>query len=446
MGWKDCVLDPVGCTVGNVAGEAAESTWDSFTRWVAQGLTDLAATVFDAFSASTTPDFSTDWLRDYLDTLVLVSLPILALFFVLQVITGVVRREVGYLGRALVGVAVGAMGVPLALALVDGLSSFVDAASAYLIRTHSPAGFERLFETTALVTAASGGGFVLVALFLAIFAMFALYLVLLLRQVALLAIVVFAPLALVGWTWHSTRSWLRRWAEVTAALLISKFAMAVVFSLGLSAIGRTGEQGTAATIGDLLAGVVLLAIAAFAPWACFHFLHWAGTESATAVHHATQRGTTTARQQATRAQQTMQQAVQRATATQQQGSQSQAADSGSRSLGVRRAQGPAGGGSTGAGQSGAKAAGTVSGGGAGAGGGSAAAAGGGVGAGVGAGVQATHAVAKGIKQAGEQAGTATQEHTAEASGSSQQSPEPVRGSATSERATRPTPPTRKDHR
>src|SRR4051794_21715664 len=101
MSWTDCMLDPVGCTVGNVAGDAAQSTWDSFTQWVGQGLADLASTVFATFSESTTPDFSVDWFSQYLDTLVLVSLPVLALFFVLQVITGVVRREVGYLGRAL---------------------------------------------------------------------------------------------------------------------------------------------------------------------------------------------------------------------------------------------------------------------------------------------------------------------------------------------------------
>jgi hypothetical protein len=437
MGWKDCMLDPVGCAVGNVAGEAAQSTWDSFTQWVGQGLTDLAATVFATFSESTTPDFGVDWFSEYLDTLILVSLPILALFFVLQVITGVVRREVGYLGRALVGVVIGAAGVPIALALVDAMSTFVDAASAALIREHSPGGFQRMFEVSSLLAAGSAGGFVLVAMFIAIFAMFALYLVLLLRKVALIAIVVFAPLALVGWTWEATRSWLRRWIEVTVALLFSKFAMAVVFSLGLSAIGGAGtDQEAAATIGDLLAGVVLFGIAAFAPWACFHFLHWAGAESATALHRTTHQGASSMRHQTSRAQH----AIHRATSTQEHGGGLRTARGHQSSNGVRRAadstQGP---GSLAASSETNGASGGANKGAAGSASGGAGVAGGAIAA-----VKATHDVAKGIKDAGVQAGDATAQHVQEAGHS--ESPPSRRPSeaSTAERATRPDPSPRRE--
>jgi len=437
MGWKDCMLDPVGCTVGNVAGEAAQSTWDSFTQWVGQGLTDLASTVLATFSESTTPDFGVDWFTEYLDTLVLVSLPVLALFFVLQIITGVVRREVGYLGRALVGVVIGAAGVPIALALVDAMSSFVDAASAAIIRQHSPDGFQRMFEVSSLLAAGSAGGFVLVAMFLAIFAMFALYLVLLLRKVALIAIVVFAPLALVGWTWQATRSWLRRWVEVTVALLFSKFAMAVVFSLGLSAMGGAGaDQGPAATIGDLLAGVVLFGIAAFAPWACFHFLHWAGAESATALQSVTHQGASSVRHQTSRAQH----ALHRATSAQESGGGLRTARASQSPHGVRRAAdtvhtsngSTASSHTSGAGTRPSK--GTQAG----------ASTGGSAAGGTIAAVQATHDVAKGVRNAGAQAGATAEQHVHEAGRSESPRSEQSPGSTTAERATRPDSSTRKE--
>jgi hypothetical protein len=113
--------------------------------------------------------------------------------------------------------------------------------------------------------------------------MFALYFVMLLREIALLAFVVFAPIALVGWTWTATRHWLRRWVEVVAALLFSKVAMAAVFTLGVSATGAAG-QGNMSNLGTFLAGVLLVALAAFTPMLTFSFIHWAADQSYVAAH------------------------------------------------------------------------------------------------------------------------------------------------------------------
>jgi hypothetical protein len=93
VAWTDCLLNPVSCTVSTVGDAAANSAWESFLRWSARGLSDFSATVFNAFSSSTTPRFDQKWWKDNLDLMVAVSLPILVVLFVLQCLSAVVRRE-----------------------------------------------------------------------------------------------------------------------------------------------------------------------------------------------------------------------------------------------------------------------------------------------------------------------------------------------------------------
>ncbi|WP_329484242.1 type IV secretion system protein [Kribbella sp. NBC_01484] len=140
------------------------------------------------------------------------------------------------------------------------------------------AGIKRMTDLTAYLTAPTLGGVLLLAVQLGLLAMFSLYFVMLLREVALIAFVVFAPVALASWTWSATRHWLRRWIEIVGALLFSKVAMAVVFTLGFSAVGASG-QGNASNLGSFFAGILLIAMAAFTPLATYSFIHWAGDQS-----------------------------------------------------------------------------------------------------------------------------------------------------------------------
>nr|WP_273483000.1 type IV secretion system protein [Kribbella italica] len=191
-----------------------------------------------------------------------------------------IHREPGRLGRALVGTA----GVPLAVAVISSCGSVTDEISLAILGNRATAdGMKRLTDISSLLTAASLGGFLLLAVLLALLALFALYFVLLFREVALIAFVVFAPIAMASWTWSSTRHWLRRWIEVVGALLFSKIAMAVVFALGLSATGAADQGNNPANLSTFLAGVLLVAMAAFAPAATFSFIHWAGDQGHSAA-------------------------------------------------------------------------------------------------------------------------------------------------------------------
>ncbi|WP_432945708.1 hypothetical protein ACQPXM_06280 [Kribbella sp. CA-253562] len=240
--------------------------------------------MFQTFSSGTTPRFDQDWWQTNLNLIVTVSLPILVALFVLQCISAVTHREPARLGRALLGAVIGTAGVPLAVAVISSCGAVADEISLAILGNRATAdGMKRLTDISSLLTAASLGGFLLLAVLLALLALFALYFVLLLREVALVAFVVFAPIALASWTWSSTRHWLRRWIEIVGALLFSKIAMAVIFALGLSATGAADQGNNPANLSTFLAGVLLVAMAAFAPAATFSFIHWAGDQGHSAA-------------------------------------------------------------------------------------------------------------------------------------------------------------------
>jgi hypothetical protein len=264
---------------GSFGESAVNSAWDSFLRWSANGLADLSASVFDRFSSSTSPSFDQKWWRDNLDLMIGVSLPILVAVFVLQCVSAVIRREPGRLGHAVVGALLGTAGVPLAVGVISTCGALVDELSVGILGTDTTAaGIKRMTDITAYLTAPTLGGVLLLAVQLGLLATFSLYFVMLVREVALVAFVVFAPVAMASWTWSATRHWLRRWVEIVGALLFSKVAMAVVFTLGFSAVGASG-QGNASNLGSFFAGILLIAMAAFTPMATYSFIHWAGDQS-----------------------------------------------------------------------------------------------------------------------------------------------------------------------
>jgi hypothetical protein len=103
----------------------------------------------------------------------------------------------------------------------------------------------------------------LIGLFL-IGAAFALWIELLLREAAVYVIVLMLPLAFAALVWPTRRIWAIRAVEILVALILSKFAIVAVLSLGGAAISAGAGQGG---IAQLMAGAVLVLLAAFSPWA-----------------------------------------------------------------------------------------------------------------------------------------------------------------------------------
>ena len=95
-----------------------------------------------------------------------------------------------------------------------------------------------------------------------------LWLELLIREAAVYVIVLMLPLFFAAMVWPARRIWAIRAVELLIALILSKFAIVAVLSLGGAALGHTLLPGFQA----LFAGTTLVLLAAFSPWAMLRLL------------------------------------------------------------------------------------------------------------------------------------------------------------------------------
>ena len=65
--------------------------------------------------------------------------------------------------------------------------------------------------------------------------------------------------------------WVRRWVEVTVALVVSKLVLVLIFVVGyfmlVQGVGQAGS-GVSQQVTQVVAGAIVLALAGFAPVAC----------------------------------------------------------------------------------------------------------------------------------------------------------------------------------
>jgi hypothetical protein len=289
------------CLVQRAVGDVAGSAADGVLTVAGQGFAGAASTVleavFDRMSAATTVDLDAPYVAGNAAALASVALVVVVGLFVFQVVAAAVRREPGGLARALGGAALAVLGAAAAATVVQALLAAVDAvcdAIAGLAGTSIEEAARRLLDVSLLLGTAptQGGGALLIVFGLAFMVGAVLTLgTLLVRQALIVVAVVVAPLAFAGGTARVTSGWVRRWVQVTLALILSKLAIVVVFVVAVGMVG--GASG----LGALVSGLILLAMACLAPWACFKVLDFAGTHVAAEWHRATSGSTVAVVQQ-----------------------------------------------------------------------------------------------------------------------------------------------------
>jgi type IV secretion system protein TrbL len=216
--------------------------------------------------------------------------------FVIQVLQSVLRREPGGLARALRGLVVAFVAGGAAIAVVNLLLAATDRLAAGIVEVAvgtDPAGLGRLVLGSAtvatllgLVTGPGGAAGVLLLALAILVAVVIIYVALLVRKVLLVLTAVFAPLAFAGSIADITVSWTRRWIELTLALIFSKLVLVLIFVVGYFMLVRgAGQAGSGLTqeVTQVIAGVVVLALAGFAPWVALKMVHFAG-EHAERLH------------------------------------------------------------------------------------------------------------------------------------------------------------------
>ncbi|GAA3850534.1 MAG: conjugal transfer protein TrbL [Georgenia sp.] len=279
---------PVISTVCDVAGEAAATVVAAPFDWLAQAMGGAAGWLIEAmwavFDTTTLVDVQTDGFTSVYNLIFGIGVFLVLIFFCLQLITGLIRRDPTALSRAALGAAKSVLGAfvvvtltALALEIVDQLSIGIIQTSGETTETMGDKIILLAAGLSGINIAAPGVG-AIVTIFLAglmIAAVAIVWFSLLIRKALLLVGVVLAPIAFAGASWDATKGWIGKWAAFVIALIISKLVLVVIFLLAITQIATPIELDIAA-VTEPITGIVLMGIAAFAPYMVYRFVSFVG--------------------------------------------------------------------------------------------------------------------------------------------------------------------------
>ncbi len=258
----------------------------SLLRRIAQGFVDAAGfllqiTIND-LNGGLRVNLSAGWIQTVLGQMRYLVFFLIALMFALQVITAMLRKDHRGLWRAVGGSALALLGGAAAAAIAAAILLVVDQFTAYILSPAQKTAEDTMVKIFAMDGAIDTAGWLVVIIIagLACLAFLFIHLVLLGRNAMVIATVVFAPFAFAGATTDRTKTWVVRWLEILIALVLAKFAIAVILTLGfLSLADGVGTPGGAST-SQVMTGALWLFIAAFSPMATMKFVTFAGGEIA----------------------------------------------------------------------------------------------------------------------------------------------------------------------
>lgn len=285
---------PVISTVCDAAGEAAATLVSAPFDWLASTMGQAAGWLIEAmwkvFDSTTLVDVTADGYLDVYNLLFGIGVFIVLLFFCFQLILSLIRREPSALSRAALGAGKAVLGSFLVITLTATALEIVDQLSIGIVQaageTTGTMGDKIALLTaglTAINISAPGVG-AIVTIFLAglmICAVAIVWFSLLIRKALLLVAIVLAPVAFAGAAWDVTRSWIGKWAAFVVALIVSKLVLVVVFLIAITQVATPIEADLSA-VTEPITGIVLLFIAAFAPYMVYRFISFFGFD----LYHA----------------------------------------------------------------------------------------------------------------------------------------------------------------
>ena len=260
--------------VGGVASTAIKTVaLVAILGWVASGAESALKQTAKVIDDTTSPQLTSGWFSASYWRIAGIAALLTIPFLCAAAIHALVRSDLGLLTRAafgylplsLLAVGIASQLTMLLLAGTDEMSSIVTSASAHA---------DSVFLSTTSVTAiaesvATNDPFVtFLAAIITVAATLALWLELLVRNAAVYVIVLMLPLFFAAMVWPARRTLAIRAIETLIALILSKFAIVAVLSLGGSALGHSTIPGPA----SVLTGGTLVLLAAFTPWALLRML------------------------------------------------------------------------------------------------------------------------------------------------------------------------------
>lgn len=282
-----CPWNPVDCVTG-VAKSVAGNAFDSIAHDFGQAAGSAVDWLWAQIGSATTLHLGGGGFNLDVGIVAAVTGTVAVGLFVIQLITATLRRDPGGLTRAIKGLAVAFLAGGAAVAVVNLLISVTDQLSNGVVRAATGGSIAQMGHAILAggsVSAATGNPAGMMLLSLAVLiAVVVVWAALMVRKVLIVLTAVFAPLAFAGSLADITVAWTRRWIETTVALVVSKLILVLIFVVGLGMfVDGTGQagSGTTQTVTQTISGILILALAGFAPWAALKVVHFVGDQS----HH-----------------------------------------------------------------------------------------------------------------------------------------------------------------
>ena len=273
---------PTDCAWWNLACKGGEhianSGLSAITKSIASGAEMLLSQIVKVIDDSSTVPLADPTYRHIYFGFLGLAATLIGVVLCIALVVASLRRDAGTLGRAFVGIGVASLGgalyivfAQLLVALDDWLSHGVVKVTGYNLSdaiTQIAVGFHNIAGAPGEMAA----NMLLILLMLVmLIAGLILWFVLVLRKVAILVVVAFAPLLIAGYLWAPTRAWVRRTTEVLIALVFTKTAIFTLFGIGLALLSR----GTAQSLSDFVGTTVLMCGACVAPMVMLRLVHFA---------------------------------------------------------------------------------------------------------------------------------------------------------------------------
>jgi hypothetical protein len=266
--------------VAGAAGSAAQGlagdAMDQVAGWMVQAAQTVDGDVMKAATATSTPELSAPWYQQEFGYLAFFGAALAGIVALLGVFSASARGDPYALGEIFYGILraglVTAMVISLtllALKVADGISGD--------IAQHMPAQF---FGTLSSAWGTKGWGglassaLAFVAALVEVVIAVLLWIELLFRDAAIYVAVLFFPFTLAVAIWPRLSDTNSKLARILGVFIVFKPAALIVMLTGANLLlgGLSFDGGVAPSAGTILAGLAVLAMAAFAPWALMHLV------------------------------------------------------------------------------------------------------------------------------------------------------------------------------
>lgn len=252
--------------------------------WVLGGAKWTMNHMASVISATTSPTLTAGWFTGVYLRVEAIAVFFTLLFLCAAAAEALLRSDLALLSRAAfaylpLSLLLTAVAAPVTMLLVaasdqlsgglanvagNGTTHFLTGASAWVLGGLTVA--DPFFAVMAGGVVVAAGG--------------ALWVELLVREIAVYVVVAMLPLVFAAMVWPARRVWAIRTVEVLVALILSKIAIVMVLALGGAALDHAGVTG----VSKLLGGLALVILGAFSPWLLLRLIPMAEVASAAVGH------------------------------------------------------------------------------------------------------------------------------------------------------------------